>query len=93
MTAAVTDQFGRSSRVWHSSFERFMKYILAGISAGLCFGAALGAATQNLAVGAVGVAMGVALGSSFGLVLSGSGAEWDRKKLASDKPSPYPLGL
>ena len=61
-----------------------------GMSLGLCFGAALGAAMQNVAVG---VALGVALGSSFGLMFSGSSAESDRKKAATDKPSPYPLDL
>ena len=65
-----------------------MKYI--GISLGLCFGAALGAAMQNVAVG---VAIGIALFSAFGMVFSGSSAKLDRKKVASDKPSPYPLGL
>jgi len=67
-----------------------LKYIGVGISLGLCFGAALGAAMQNVAVG---VAIGVSLGSAFGMVFSGSSAELDRKKVAPDKPSPYPLGL
>lgn len=73
-----------------------MKYIGVGvgISLGLCFGVALGAATQSVAVGvALGVAFGVPLGSAFVLALSGSSAELDRKKMRSDKPSPYPLGL
>jgi uncharacterized membrane protein len=67
-----------------------MKYIGVGISLGLCLGAALGAAMQNVAVG---VAIGVALGSAFGMVFSGSSGELDRKKVASEKPLPHPLGL
>jgi len=63
-----------------------MKYIGVGISLGLCLGAALGAAMQNVAVG-------VALGSAFGIVFSGSSGELDRKKVASEKPLPHPLGL
>lgn len=53
---------------------------------GLCFGAALGAAMQN-------VAAGVAIGVAFGMVFSGSSATLARKKVASDKPLPHPLGL
>ena len=61
-----------------------------GVSLGVCFGAALSAAFQNVPIG---VAMGIALGSSFGMVFSGAGTEADRKKVASDKPLPHPLGL
>jgi hypothetical protein len=67
-----------------------MKYALGGMSLGLCFGAASGAALHNLALG---IALSVALGIPGGLVFSGSSAVSTRKKIASDKPSPYPLGL
>ena len=67
-----------------------MKYLGVGISLGLCFGAALGAAMQNVAVG---VAIGVALGVAFGMVFSASSPALARKKVASDKPPPHPLGL
>jgi ABC-type nitrate/sulfonate/bicarbonate transport system permease component len=67
-----------------------MKYALAGMSLGLCFGAAWGAALHNVALG---IALGVALGIPCGLVFSGSSTASTRKTLASDKPSPYPLGL
>jgi hypothetical protein len=67
-----------------------MKYVVVGMSLGLCFGAAWGAALQNLALG---VALGVVLGVPGGMVFSGSSAASARRKVASDKPSPYPLGL
>jgi hypothetical protein len=67
-----------------------MKYIIAGMSLGLCFGAAWGVALQHVVLG---IALGVALGVPGGLVFSGSSSPAARKKIASDKPSPYPLGL
>jgi len=61
-----------------------------GVGVGLCLGAALGAALHNLAMG---VALGVALGVPGGLIFSGYSATSDRKKGASEKPLPHPLGL
>ncbi len=62
-----------------------------GIGLGLCFGAVLGTGAQHVGVG---VAFGVGLGVAFAMVF---GAESDvavaRKKAASDKPLPHPLGL
>jgi hypothetical protein len=67
-----------------------MKYVVAGVSLGLCFGIAWGAVLQNIALG---VALGVALGIPGGMVFSGSRAARAPKRVASEKPSPYPLGL
>jgi hypothetical protein len=67
-----------------------MKYVLVGTSLGLLFGAAWGAAMQNVALG---VALGVVLGVPGGMVFSESSAAPARKNVASEKPSPYPLGL
>jgi hypothetical protein len=77
-------------KLWHSWLKDSMKYLGIGMSVGLGFGAALGAAVQSVAVG---VALGLSFGVAFGMMFSGSGASSPRKKLASDKPSPYPLGL
>jgi hypothetical protein len=75
--------------VWHSWLEGFYARIDIGIGTGLglCFGAVLGAALQNVAVG---VAIGVAFSMIFG---AASPEALARKKAASDKPLPHPLGL
>ena len=78
------------------------KHVVAGISLGLCFGAALGMSLQTLgwsssAIG-VGIALGVSLGAIYGAAF-GPASDADarkteaRKKAASDKPLPHPLGL
>jgi uncharacterized membrane protein YfcA len=73
------------------------KYVGLGSSLGLCFGAAWGAALHVAGVGSletnlgVGIALGVSLGALFGATLSI--APSPRKKVVSDKPLPYPLGL
>jgi len=75
------------------------KYVGLSISGGLCFGAAWGAALHTLGVGSlgtnvgVGIALGVSLGTVFGSTLAKSDAALARKKVVSDKPLPYPLGL
>jgi len=63
-----------------------MKDLGVGISLGLCFGAALGAALHN-------AALGVAMGTSVAMVFSAPSPALARKKVASDKPPPHPLGL
>jgi len=67
-----------------------MKYAVVGMIFGLFFGAAWGLAMQNVALG---VGLGVALGVPGGMVFRGSSAASAGNKVASEKPSPYPLGL
>ena len=71
-----------------------------GISLGLCFGAALGTALHNLGWSSSVIGVGIALGVSLGTVAASrfvfggrSDAALARKKVVSDKPLPYPLGL
>ena len=82
--------FGPSRELWHSRLEGSVGRIRIGVGLGLCFGAALGAAMRNVAVG---VALGAAIGVACSLIFGASVERSARKKAASDKPLPHPLGL
>ena len=76
------------------------KHVGVGISLGLCFGAALGTALHNLGWSSSAIGGGSPLASPLALYASSrfafggrSDAALARKKAASDKPLPHPLGL